>query len=390
MLQRLFIHAATAILILAFVFSGCGDKIEPGNAKKEGAASVKTHIAEAQPTSMPLFYEAMGTVHAKTAGTLSSKLMGTIRAVKVKEGDFVKKGDILVLIDDSQVNAQLAQAEEAKAGAQKEYAASVSAADSARAASKLAGATYDRYLNLVREESASRQEFDEVEARKRQADAALSQAESMVQASDHRIKQAEATLVSAKSFKKDSVITAPYDAIITAKMVEAGDLASPGSPLLNIEGREGLYIELVVPESRVQNAGVGKMVNIIIPAINDLSVEGVIGALVTAADSRTRSFLVKINFKAQDNIHSGMYARVRIPSEEAEMLLIPSSALVYQGQLTGIYIVDDEKKARFRLIRTGKSFDKSVEILSGLKPGDRYLPDPPPNIADGMSVEAAS
>jgi multidrug efflux pump subunit AcrA (membrane-fusion protein) len=72
------------------------------------------------------------------------------------------------------------------------------------------------------------------------------------------------------------------------------------------------------------------------------------------------------------------------------MLLIPSSALVNQGQLTGIYVVDDAKKAHYRIIRTGKSFDKSVEILSGLKPGDLYLPDPPPNMADGMSVEAVS
>ena len=212
----------------------------------------------------------------------------------------------------------------------------------------------------------------------------------MVQAAGHRIKQAEAALVSAKSFKKDSVITAPYDALVTAKMVEAGDLASPGSPLLGIEGREGYYIELVVPESYVQNAGIGKKVNIIIPAANDLSLEGVISALVRAADSKTRSFLVKVDFKAQDNIHTGMYARVQIPSEEVTMLLIPSSALVYQGQLTGIYVIDDARKAHYRIIRTGKSFDKSVEILSGLKPGDRYLPNPPLNMADGMSVEASS
>ncbi|MFO7666405.1 MAG: efflux RND transporter periplasmic adaptor subunit [Desulfobacterales bacterium] len=387
MLQRKLIHVI--ILILVLVSLSCKGKIEPGTVNKDGAAAIKTTVAEAQYISMPLLYEAMGTVHAKTAGILSGKIMGTVKTVNVREGDFVKKGDVLILIDDSQVNAQLSQAEEAKAGAQQEYAASLSAVDSARAASKLAGATYDRYLNLIREESASKQEFEEVEARNRQAEAALSQAESMVQAANHRIKQAEAALVSAKSFKKDSVITAPYDALVTAKMVEVGDLASPGSPLLGIEGREGYYIELVVPESYVQNAGTGKKVNIIIPAVNDLSLEGVISALVTAADSKTRSFLVKINFKAQDNIHSGMYARVQIPSEEVRMLLIPYSALVYQGQLTGIFVIDDAKKAHYRIIRTGKSFDKSVEILSGLKPGDRYLPDPPPNIADGMSVEAS-
>jgi RND family efflux transporter MFP subunit len=380
----------SAILVLAFVCLGCGDKIEPGNVKKDDPASVKANIAEAKYTVALLFYEAMGTVRAKTAATLSSKLMGMVKAVNVGEGDFVKKGSVLILIDDSQVNAQLSQAEEALAGAQKEYAASQSAAESAGAASKLAGATYERYLNLMRDESASRQEFDEVDARKRQADAALSQAESIVQASGHRVKQADAALASAMSLKKDSVITAPYDALVTAKMVEPGDLASPGSPLLTVEGREGYYVELVVPESQVKNAGVGKKVNVIIPAINDLSFEGVIGTLVTAADSRTRSFLVKINFKARDGIHTGMYARIRIPSEESNTLLVPSPAIVYQGQLTGVYVVDHENKARFRLVRTGKAFDKSVEIISGLKEGERYLSNPPPNIKDGMGVEAVS
>ncbi|MBU1181189.1 MAG: biotin/lipoyl-binding protein [Proteobacteria bacterium] len=160
MLQRKIIYAI--ILISALVSLSCKGKIEPGTVKKDGSAAVKAPVAEAQYISLPLLYEAMGTVHAKTAGTLSGKLMGTVKAINVREGDFIKKGDILVLIDDSQVNAQLSQAEESWAGAQKEYDASVSAVDSARAASKLARATYDRYLNLIREESASRQEFEEV------------------------------------------------------------------------------------------------------------------------------------------------------------------------------------------------------------------------------------
>ncbi len=388
MLQRT--ASILIIYLLIIAFSGCSEKIEPGNSKEEIPGFIKTRISEARIEKQPLLYEVMGTVRATDSSTLSSKLMAAVKAINVKEGDFVKKGDILILLDNSQVGAQLQQTEEAAAEAVRAHTAVLAGADSAGASAKLAGATYRRYQNLLKDESISRQEFEEAEARNNQADAALSQAEAMVQAASHRIKQAEAALASAKSFKKDSVITAPYDALVTAKMVETGDLASPGSPLLGIEGREGYYIELVVPERHVQNAGTGKKVNIIIPAANDLSFEGVISALVTAADSKTRSFLVKIDFKAQDNVHTGMYARVQIPSEEVRMLLIPSSALVNQGQLTGIYVVDDAKKAHYRIIRTGKSFDKSVEILSGLKPGDLYLPDPPPNMADGMSVEAVS
>jgi multidrug efflux pump subunit AcrA (membrane-fusion protein) len=85
-----------------------------------------------------------------------------------------------------------------------------------------------------------------------------------------------------------------------------------------------------------------------------------------------------------------MYARVKIPLEETTALSVPSSSLVYQGQLTGIFIVDGEKKARFRLVRTGRSFGKSLEILSGLKPGEKYLLNPPSNMTNGSRVEASS
>jgi multidrug efflux pump subunit AcrA (membrane-fusion protein) len=161
-------------------------------------------------------------------------------------------------------------------------------------------------------------------------------------------------------------------------------------PVLGIEGTEGSYIELVIPEAHVKNAGIGKKVGITVPASNDLLLEGKITAIAPAADAKTRSFLIKVSLPAGENIHSGMYARVQIPSGEISVLSVPSSALVYQGQLTGLFIVDGEKKARFRLVRTGKSFGKSLEILSGLKPGDRYLLNPPPNTSDGMRVEASS
>jgi len=386
MLQR---TASTLIIfLLLFASSGCSGKIEPGNSKEKMSGVIKAQVSEARIEKQPLLYEAMGTVHAVNTSTLSSKLMAAVKAINVKEGDFVKKGDILVLLDNSQVGAQLQQAEEAAAEAIKAHTAAIAGADSARAGARLAGATYRRYLNLLKEKSASRQEFEEAEARNSQAEAALLQAEAMVQAAGHRVKQSEAALSSAKSFNKDSAIYAPYSGFITAKMMEPGDLASPGMPVIGIEGTEGSYIELVVPETHVKNAGIGRKAGITIPASNDLSVEGKITTIAPAADPKTRSFMIKVSFPANEKIHSGMYARVQIPSGEISVLSVPSSALIHQGQLTGVFVVDGEKKARFRLVRTGKSFDKSLEILSGLKPGDRYLLNPPPNTSDGMRVEA--
>lgn len=385
MLQR---TAIISMILTIIALPGCSGKIEPGTTGESSSGVVKTQVSVAQIEKHPLLYETMGTVHAIAASTLSSKLMAAVKAINVKEGYFVKKGDVLVLLDNSQVGAQLQQAEEAAAEAVKAQAAAVSGADSARAAAELAGATYRRYLNLLKKESASRQEFEEIEARNRQAEAGRLQAEAMVQAASHRVKQAEAALSSAKSFNKDSVIYAPYDGIITAKMAEPGDLASPGRPIIGIEGIEGSYIELVIPETYVKTTGIGKEVGVTIPALNDLLLEGRVTTMVPAADSKTRSFMIKVTFPVNKNVRSGMYARVQIPSGEISVLSVPSSALVRHGQLTGVFVVDGEKKARFRLVRTGKSFGKSFEILSGLKPGDRFLSNPPANTADGMRVEA--
>ena len=133
-------------------------------------------MATAAISQEPIHYEATGTVSAKDASTLSSKIMGVVKAVYVKEGDRVKKDQVLVDIDPRQVKAQLLQAEAALSEARKAESAALSAQHAARASADLAKATYDRYVNLMKTESASRQEFDEVNARFRQAEAALGQA----------------------------------------------------------------------------------------------------------------------------------------------------------------------------------------------------------------------
>lgn len=377
------------MICLAAVFPACGEKIEPGVSKGGKSGVIKTRIMEARAEKQPLFYEATGIVRAVKSSTLSGKLMAAVKTVNIMEGDFVEKGQILVVLDDSQVGAQLKQAEEALAESARAHAAAVSGVASTKASAVIAGSTYRRYQNLLKDKSVSRQEFEEVEARNRQAEAALSQAEALAQAAEHRVRQAEAALLSARSLNMDSVIYAPYDGFITSKMVEPGDLVSPGRPLLGIESPEGGYIEIVVPETHVKFADTGKKVAVIFPALNDMAAEGAIFAVGPAADPGTHSFLVKVSCPADKSVRSGMYARVKIPSGETAYLSVPSTALVFHGQLTGIFIIDVEKKARFRIVRTGRTFGRSVEILSGLKPKDRYLVDPPQNTGDGMNVEAA-
>lgn len=375
-----------AFLIL-FPF-GCGDKIEPGNEKRSEVPIVKVPVAIARLTSQPLSYEAVGTVRPVTTSTLSSKLMGTVKEIRVREGDRVKKGQTLVVIDKRNVTAQLRQAQAALDEARRAQAAAASIRDATVAGAQLARATYKRYLSLIQEDSASRQEFDEVEARHRQAQAALKQAEQMQAAARYRVQQAAAAVSAAGVASDDAAILAPYDGIVTAKMSEVGDLATAGTPFFTLESTEGYQVDVALPEAYFSAVRLKQTVMIRIPALGDQPFKGSVETIVPVADQSSRSFLVKIRLPADGAVRSGMFARVVIRTGEEQMMLIPASAVVPQGQLTGIFIVDDHQIARFRLIRAGRRFDDAVEIVTGLDEGQRFVRTPPPTLVDGARVEA--
>lgn len=384
MQDRLSFLIALFVLFLPFA---CGEKIEPGTTKEQSGVAVRVSAATARIMDQPILYEAVGTVKAGISTTLSSKLLGTIKAIHVREGDHVKQGDVLVIIDQRQVDAEQNRTEASLLEAKKALAAAISGRDASRAEERLALATYERYLNLKRQDSVSQQEFEEVEARHRQAKAALERAEAMIAGANARITQAQAALATAQVGSKDAVITAPHAGIITGKLVDMGDLAKPGAPLLNLETTHGFCVDTVIPESYIDYVQPRQKVLVEVPALKIGSLEGNVCTIVPIADPHSRSFIVKINFPIDRMVRSGMFARVQIPVGQKKTLLISLKAVVNRGQLTGLFMVDADKKARFRLIRLGKAAGDSVEVLSGLKEGDSYVVDPPLTLEDGSRVE---
>jgi RND family efflux transporter MFP subunit len=340
-MKRLLI-ASLAVLSLA----ACGEKIQPGTAEQKAGAAVKVPVATARVTEQPVYYEAVGTVTARTASTVASKLMGVVRAVHVHEGDLVKQGDLLVTIDQRQVKARLEQAQ---------------------ANAEIAAKEYRRYQQLLKEQSASQQEFDRAEARYREAQAAVDAA---------RVSQ------------KDAMVRAPYDGRVTAKMIDPGDLASPGTPFVTIE-QEGLFCtDLLLPERYIQALKLGLEVRVVVPAMNDEEFPGEVGRIVPSADARSRSFQIKVRMPEGPDFKSGMFARVFIPVGGTGRLMVPQTAIVTEGQLDGVFAVDDAQIARFRLVRTGKVFGDQVEVLSGLSDGQRYVQSVPPTMKDGVKVQS--
>jgi RND family efflux transporter MFP subunit len=333
------------MLLFSFLLAGCGEKIEPGTTPAAEAGTIKAPVERAEVTQLPFLYEAVGTITARTASTIASKLIGVVRTVHVREGDRVKKGDILVTIDQRQVRAQL---------------------ESALANAKVAEKEYLRYKQLLAEQSASQQEFDRAEAQHLQAQAAVA---------------------AARVGQKDASVRAPYDGRVVAKMINKGDLASPGTPFLTIEQEDSFNAELVLPERHIQAVKEGLAVEVVVPALDDRTLTGSVDRIVPSTDARSRSFQVKVRLPASPDLKSGMFARVSIPLGGTGMLLIPRSAIMQRGQLDGIFLVDDDHIAHFRLVRTGRVVGDRVEIVSGLSAGSRFVSTIPARLSDGMKVE---
>jgi RND family efflux transporter MFP subunit len=144
---------------------------------------------------------------------------------------------------------------------------------------------------------------------------------------------------------------------------------------------------LVLPERHIQAVKIGLEVQVVVPALSSQAVAGEVGRIIPSADARSRSFQVKVGMPEGLDLKSGMFARVFIPLGGTGVLLVPRSAVVEQGQLQGLYIVDDAKRARFRLMRIGKTIGDQVEVISGLKAGVKYIVKVPPKLKDGVKVE---
>lgn len=376
------------LLLLTIVYTGCSEKIEPGTTPEANSVTVKAPVAVARITEEPNYYEAVGTITARTASTISGKLLGTVLQVHVNEGDLVRRDDLLVTLDPRQVTAQLEQVQAGLKEARRAEASAVSAHESARAAAELAAATMTRYKKLLEENTIPRQQYDEVEARHRQAQAALAQTEAMVAAAQSRVQQAEAAVRGATVSRKDAQVRAPYDGRVVDKLINEGDLAAPGTPLLTIE-EEGLFCaDLVLPERHIQAVQLGDEVRVKVPALDNLEVAGTVGRIIPSADARSRSFELKVAMPEGLDLKSGMFARVFIPLGRTGMLLIPQTAIRQEGQLEGVYVVDDKQTAHLQLIRTGKTYGERVEIVSGLAEGQRYVNEIKGDMTAGVKVEA--
>ena len=331
-------------------------------------------LLSAQQTSVPDLLEAVGSVQAAQTSDLASQMMGTIVEIRVHEGDPVRRGQVLAVIDDSQPRASVDRAAAADLAAQQQLVA----ADSDLA---LAETTLQRYQTLYERKSVSPQEFDEVKARER---AALAHRD-MAQAGQS---QAKAALTQARTSLDYTRIRAPFDGVVTEKKADPGSLASPGMPIFTVEDVHHYRLEAAVNENDLRYARTGQEVSVVIDALGGAALKGKVAQIVPAADPASRTFTVKIELPADARLRSGLFGRAAFSRGERQALLIPRSAVVDRGQLQGIFVLGQNQVASLRYITLGKSAGSQIEVLAGLQEGERLVAKPGELDLNGKRVEA--
>ena len=371
-----YMNAALKLTTLALAavvgLTGCCNERPHATPSPETIRNVS--VLAVQSGTVPDLVEAVGTVRAVHSSDLSSQMMGNIVEIRVREGDRVRRGQVLVVIDDAQPRATLDRATAAVTAARQQLAA----ADSDLA---LAESTLKRYQTLYDRKSVSPQEFDEVKAREQSALARRD----MAQAAQDQVK---AALTQEHASLDYTRIRAPFDGIVTRKKVDTGSLASPGMPILTVEEVRRYRLEVAVNENDLRYVRIGQSVPITIDALDNAELKGKINEIVPAADASTRSFLVKVELPADTRLRSGLFGRVEFSRGDRPSLVIPRTAVVERGQLQGVFVLDQNKVASLRYVTLGKPSGSTIEVLAGLQSGEFLVARPGELDLNGKRIEA--
>lgn len=360
----------TVIFVVLLLATACSGGENGGGVEVKRADISGVQVARVSLREVENYYETSGTVNADTVSNVSAKVMATVLSIPVKLGDRVKKGQLLMTLADADISKKVNAAEAA-------YKEALSGLEMAEENNKLVNTTYTRFRKLFEEKALSQQEMDEMESRKRIAESQLRQAKAMVSRS-------EAGKQEAGAFLSYTRITSPVNGIVSRMNIDVGSMASPGIPLVTIEDTSLFVVEVDVDERLFTKMQRGTGVKVRIDAL-DKEAEGIVSEIGQAIDPLSRTFVSKITLTGK-GLRSGFHASVYIPTGSEKVMQVPSGAIVRKGQLTGIYAVNDENVATYRLVKTGREMNGMVEILSGLESSERVIISGMGNAIDGGIV----
>ncbi len=335
-------NLTTATLLLAaLALSGCSRQSANPAGDALPSATVRALVVESK--SRAATEEVVGTVRAKLHSVIEAKVSGKIEQMLVAPGQEVGAGELLVQLDAREIQAQL---------------------DQATAVRQQAESDLKRATDLVQQKILSPSEYDSAQSKFRVADAAATQARTLL------------------GYTR---VTAPFAGVITRKYADVGDLASPGKPLLEMEDAHALQLETDVPEAVIGRLVLGDKLGVRVSGVSN-EFTGVVSEIAPSADPNSRTFLVKLDLPPTPGLRAGQFGRVAVPVGETSALRVPASAVVQRGQMELLFVVI-KGHAQMRIVKTGKRVGDEVELVSGVDAGEQVVVDGATRLTDGQPVE---
>lgn len=326
-------------LSLLFLAAGCARHDGANGAVDASPAQPVTVVALATESRSALRPVA-GTLRARTTAVLAAKALATVAEVRVDVGQSVQPGDLLVRLAAPEIEARVKRARAGRDQAEGDLSRE-------RALLKDGVSTADRVRSL-----------------------------------EEALRAAEASLTEANAFAKQLSITAPYAATVSRRLVDAGALTAPGTPVLELERNDGLRAEVHVPDS-LPSPAQGASITLETPAG---TVVASLAEFSNAADPVSRTRLAKLDLPETAGLRSGQFIRALWPFGTEEVLLLPANALRRFGQLESVFVVA-EGRASLRLVKTAAEASGKLRLLSGVGAGEQVVLDASATLRDGALVE---
>ncbi|WP_169833032.1 efflux RND transporter periplasmic adaptor subunit [Geosporobacter ferrireducens] len=406
-----------AIVVVAIVLLGAAKnkKLEAGNIES-AELSVSVEAKEISPEAIEQYVNVSSKVTANNEITVMPKVSGTVKKVYVNLGDTVKAGDVLFEIDDTNLRLQVEQAEAALSAAQASYAINADVSLENQIIQQQASVdSYEiQYRDLLKDlentkvlyehGAVSKQTLDNLQSStdkmKLQLDTARENLrliqEKTVQATKKSgqasIAQAQVSLESAQTQLAYTKVKAEIGGVISANNVTVGATVSTQSPAMTIVNTDKLKFSFNIADDYINKVSIGSKVYITISAASETPYEGTVTYISPAADSTTMLYPVEIYIDNRDNnIKSGMFASLKLVVDKRENTVsVPLNAVIERGNEKFVYIVDESNIAHKKIVETGIKNDVNIEIVTGVKNGERVVVKGQTFISDGSTVNVTA
>ena len=323
--------------------AGAGGPPGAGGGRSSQPASVTLAAVRTERVSQKL--EALGNARANESVDISTKSSNVVTAVTFRDGERVKRGQVLVQLDNAQARADVAEAQAALTESESQY---------------------NRSRELLNTQALSKSSFDQLVA--------------TLAANRARLAAAQARL-------EDTVIRAPFSGRVGLRRVSVGTLISPGDVITTLDDTSVIKLDFSVPENFLAGLREGLSIRATAPAFPGRSFAGSVASIDSRVDMNTRSVTVRALLANEDGaLKPGMFLNVSLANDEREALVIPEEALTPEAERQYVFVVSEGKVSR-REVRIGGRRPGSVEVLAGLSAGERVIVEGTQKVRDGASVQ---